>query len=524
MWNVDVPAIDRNTPLSRRQFVGTSLALLTTPFLQSLSKSQEVHQKHPNIVFILADDMGFGDLGCYGATKIQTPHMDTLATQGLRLTNAHTPGAICQPTRYGILTGRYFWRSEKAVAGFKKHMLNGYMPSMVEKERLTLPSLLKGAGYATHYIGKWHLGVDWRTRDRKIPTADGANVDHGVPFHGGPVDYDFDSGFGLVASLNMPPYCFFENDRVVGSPLVPRRQFSRFCGKGLMTPQWREEEVGPTLTERAVQKIETHSKDGSKEPFFLYLALSAPHAPCVPPDFIKGKSQAGVRGDMVAEVDWTVGKIMHALERAGMEKDTLLIVTSDNGGIVDGVPAWRIDPRKYEIEDYGHRANGYLRGQKGDTWEGGHRVPFIARWPGRIATGQTRNDMICLTDLMATYAALIGKTLPENAGEDSLNILPVLLNQTSKHPIRESVIHHAWRDQSFGITDGRWKLIDWPISGGFMGPAYVKPLPGEAPGQLYDIIKDPGETRNLWQHRPDVVKRLLALLRQQIAGRAVSAR
>ncbi|MBN2307482.1 MAG: arylsulfatase [Candidatus Hydrogenedentes bacterium] len=446
----------------------------------------------PNIVFLMADDMGYGDVGCYGATKIPTPNMDALAEQGVRFTDAHAPSAVCTPTRYGVLTGRYCWRSR-----LKHGVLDGFSPPLIEPERLTVASMLRAQGYATAGVGKWHLGLGW--------AREGDEVDYAQPIAGGPVELGFDYYFGISASLDFPPYCFIENDRTVGIPNVEKDPYNPQQRKGLMVPGWEDDQVGPTVAAKACAFMEGHVRENPDQPFFLYMPTSAPHRPCVPPDFIKGRSQAGPRGDMVVEVDWALGEVVKTLERLQVADNTLVIVTSDNGA----------RPTCFNGKDYGHKSCGDWRGYKADIWDGGHRVPFIARWPQRIAPGTTSTETICLTDLMATCAAITGTSLPDDAGPDSYNILPALLGEAGGEPIREAVVHHSF-DGMFSIRQGRWKLVQGRGSGGFSKPRRVEPKAGEALGQLYDMEADPAEAKNVWLEYPEVVERLTAILDRYI--------
>lgn len=447
----------------------------------------------PNIIFIMADDMGYGDLGCYGATKIQTPNMDKLANQGMRFTDAHSASAVCTPSRYAVLTGRYCWRTH-----LKEWVLWGFEPPLIEPERLTVASLLKSYGYATAAIGKWHLGLGWTTIDGNPPLDNGANVDYHATIHGGPTALGFDTNYNITGSLDMAPYCFIQDDHTDGIPNVEKSPYNPQQREGLMTSGWRDDQVDVVFTMKAIEFIEKQSTERSDQPFFLYLTPSAPHRPCIPPEFIQGASQAGPRGDMVAMADWMVGEIESVLERHNLVDNTLIIVTSDNGARLSD----------YFGMDYGHNSCGDLRGQKADIWDGGHREPFIARWPGVIQPGTRSDDLICLGDLMATCADILGAILPSEAAEDSYSFLPTLLG---RHSHRPPIVHHSG-DGMYAIRDGRWKLILGRGSGGFSEPRRVDPSPGEPQGQLYDMDADCQETRNQWLEKPEIVTDLEALL------------
>ena len=453
-------------------------------------------ERLPNIVYVMADDMGYGDLGCYGATKIPTPHMDRLATEGIRFRDAHSASAVCSPSRYAVLTGRYCWRSR-----LTRWVLGGFGAPLIEPDRPTVATMLKGQGYATAAIGKWHVGFDWPTKDGEVLGDDletyGLNVDYSKKLGGGPTTHGFDYSFNISGSLDMPPYCFIENDRTVGVPTREKEEYFPQQRKGLQADDWRDDQVDVTFAAKAVDFIE----GSAGGPFFLYLTPSAPHRPCVPPDFAEGKSQAGPRGDMVYVVDWMVGQVNEALERAGVAEDTLFIVTSDNGARI----------QNYDGNDYGHKACGDWRGQKADIYEGGHREPFVARWPGHITPGSVSDEPVCLVDMMATFAAITGSELPEDGAEDSYNILPALLGERLDAPIREAVVHHSGNGM-FSVRQGKWKLILGLGSGGFTKPAWEEPESDGPMGQLYDMEADPHEGRNVWSDYPDVVAKMSALL------------
>ncbi|MFO7947759.1 MAG: arylsulfatase [Armatimonadota bacterium] len=448
----------------------------------------------PNIIFLMADDMGYGDIGCYGAEKIPTPNMDRLASQGVRFTDAHSPSAVCTPTRYGVLTGRYCWRTR-----LTEWVQYGFDPLLIEPDRMTVPGLLKRHGYGTAAVGKWHLGFGTEEE-----------VDFSKPLHPGPVDLGFDYFFGISASLDMPPYCFIEDDHIVGELTVEKAPLIQSQRPGPAVPGFDEEEVGPKFCEKAIDFIRDHHQNNPDDPFFLYMTPSAPHRPCTPPNFLRGASDAGLRGDMVCEVDWTVGELMKTLDELEMADNTLFIVTSDNGARATC----------FNGKDYGHKSAGPLRGQKADIWDGGHREPFIARWPEQIDPGTTSDEVICLTDLMATSAAICGDELPDDAGEDSYNILPALLGEKRQEPIREATVHHSGAGH-FSIRQGPWKLCTELGSGGFTEPREKEPGPGEPEGQLYHLGRDLAETKNLYDRHPEIAKYLEDILeRYKKSGRS----
>jgi arylsulfatase A-like enzyme len=422
--------------------------------------------------------------------------MDRIAQQGIRFTDAHSASAVCTPSRYAVLTGRYCWRTR-----LKEWVLWGFEPPLIEPQRLTVASMLKTRGYATAAIGKWHLGLEWTTVDGAPPQADGTNVDYTVPIGGGPLELGFDTCFCITGSLDMAPYCFIEDDHTVGLPTVEKHPYHPQQRKGLMVRGWRDDLVDVTFAEKAVDFIRQCAEQKPDQPFFLYLTPSAPHRPCVPPPFIAGASQAGQRGDMVALVDWMVGQIDQTLAQYNLQQNTLLIVTSDNGARLTN----------YDGRDYGHKSCGDLRGQKADIWEGGHREPFIARWPEHIKPNIVSNAVVCLSDLLATCAEITGFVLPRDVGQDSYSMLSALISTPSDMPARDAIVHHSGAGM-FSVRRDQWKLILGLGSGGFSEPKHVESLPDGPQGQLYNMAQDWRESGNLWLDRPDVVEQLEALL------------
>ena len=465
----------------------------------------------PNIVVILADDLGYGDLGCYNKdSKIPTPHLDRLAASGMRFTDAHSPSSVCSPTRYALLTGRYAWRTR-----LQRGVLGPWSPPLIAPDRLTIASLLKEQGYVTGCIGKWHLGWEWPTTDGKPPTngADNlSNVDFTKPSANGPTTRGFDFYFGTDVP-NYPPFCFIENDRTVGIPTVPFGP-----RKGPALPGWDWVNVLPELTTQAVRFVESRAK--SKEPFFLYFPLTSPHYPVVPAPEFRGKSQAGDFGDFVSQTDWSVGQVLDALVRSGVSDNTLVIFTSDNGPEISN----EVHPGAYDrIQQFGHASMGELRGAKRDAWEGGHRVPFIARWPGRIKPGTTSEETICHVDLMATLAAILGVKLPEAAGVDSHNLLPIFLGEKREKPIREATIHHS-ASGKFAIRRGDWVLIAAPTGddNGRLGePEWFQKnrgyTPHDRPAELFNLRRDPSQRQNVYTDNLELAAELTELLRKSIS-------
>lgn len=482
-------------------------------------------RRPPNVVVIIADDTGWGDLGCYGSSAIPTPNMDAIASGGVRLTDCHGSGAVCTPSRYGLLTGRYNWRSP-----LKNFVLMGHGPALIEPDRPTCASVLRAGGYATGAFGKWHLGLGWRHRDGRvrdafaphaalhddIETDYGADIDYGAPFTGGPRELGFDRFFGLAGSLDMPPYCFLSDDRTLGIPDRPKGRFFAEQRPGLEVADWSEEEVDTRFVTEATGWIAAQPPD---RPFFAYLATSVPHRPCLPPSFVRRRSRAGPRGDAVCLMDWAVGELDAALGER--RDDTLFIVTSDHGALT------------YFTDDAGeggHQPNGPWRGQKGDIWEGGHRIPFLARWPGRIPAGTVREDPVSTLDVLPTVAAAAGIRLPAGAAPDGRDVLPVLLGQVPPDTERP-LIHHSLGG-SFAIRRGRWKAIFAAGSGGgFSEPTIAslfdsgtgqahRSVPWDAAhpaGQLYDLDADPGEALNRWDEHRDLAAELYAEARRIVA-------
>ena len=467
----------------------------------------------PNVVFILADDLGFGDLGCYGAVKVKTPNVDYLANSGIRYLDAHSSGSVSQPSRYGILTGEYYWKSEKAMRALEKRSLNGYMPAMLNVGEQTLAKLFKENDYYTAMVGKWHLGACWQTENKGLPRKDGMNVIYEAPIQEGPVDHGFDYYYGIMGSHGMPPYCFVENDKVEHIPTKYRIDLPHNAKKGAMDPLWKDEELGIKLTDKAIEIIrEAALRDSS---FFLYFCLSAPHTPYTPSKLTLGKSEAGLRGDMVAEVDWSVGQIINVLRETGQYDNTIIVLTSDNGGVCTGMPVWAVDPVMYEIEDYGHRPNGYLKGQKGDTWEGGHRVPLIVSWPKMIKEADICDALVCQTDFYPTFTEMLCN-VSEDDKEKTYSFFSTWFGEPYRG--REYVIHHAYRDDIYAIRSKKWKYIDVSYSGGFMSPfTYPEMEKYCIGGQLYDMENDPVEVQNVYALFSDTSQFMKDILRKYTA-------
>lgn len=503
--------------LTRNLLAWLSVVLVGVAVASSAAEGADADSR-PNVVFVLADDLGYGDVKALNPEgKIATPNMDRLAAAGMIFTDAHSSSSVCTPTRYGVITGRYNWRSR-----LQSSVQGGLSPRLIEQGRLTVPAFLKQHGYHTAAIGKWHLGMDWALKPGSPKFGDniedgalGWNVDFTKPIANGPNSVGFDYYFGISASLDMVPYTFIENDHVTALPTVDK-QFAMMLGrprgktrKGPAAEKFDAMNVLPALTSKAVEYIGQRAADAKAgKPFFLYLPLNAPHTPILPTPEWQGKSGLNPYADFVMQTDATLGAVLDALDKNGVADNTLVIFTSDNGCS----PQAKYD----ELRAKGHDPSYVFRGHKADIYDGGHRVPYLVRWPGKIKPGTQSDQLICLTDLMATCADILAFKLPDNAGEDSVSILPALLGKADA-PLREAVVHHSING-SFSIRQGRWKLELCPGSGGWSAPRpgteAAKKLP---PVQLYDLRSDIGERTNLQEQRADIVTKLTALLEKYVA-------
>jgi arylsulfatase A-like enzyme len=464
----------------------------------------------PNIVYILADDLGYGDVRCFNpGSKIPTTNLDRLAAQGMRFTDAHAASSVCTPSRYALLTGRYCWRTP-----LKSSVLWPWDPPLIEANRLTVAGLLREQGYRTGCIGKWHLGWTWPTRDGRpahegaemgayayeVRQARAAQIDFSGPLRGGPVDCGFDFYFGIDVP-NFPPYTWFENDRLVDAPTALTTD-PTFGTPGAMKPGWRLEDMIPELVRRSSAFIE----QGNDQPFLLYLALTSPHTPIYPNPQFRGKSGAGICGDFVVEMDWAVGEVLGALDRAGVADNTLVIFASDNGPEDIAEAAGGCYER---LRECGHASMGDLRGVKRDTWEGGHRVPCLARWPGVTPAGSVCTNLVLLSDFMATCAELTGRVLAADEAEDSISFLSHLRGEFAT-PSRTQAVYHSALGR-FALRDGDYVFIDHP-TGSDLGnePDWFKQArgytPHNEPGELFDLRQDPAERVNLHARQPERVK------------------
>ena len=472
----------------------------------------------PNIVYILADDLGYGDVFVNNSeSKINTPNIDKLAAQGMRFTDAHTTSSVCTPSRYSIMTGSYPWRSRLPIG-----VLRGYSRTLINPQQQTIANLLKTKAYQTGVVGKWHLGVDWvlkdafkdsinpnynkdnmyGIRDEMNPTQ--INFDKAPT--AGPLSQGFDYSYILPASLDMPPYCYLENDQLTELPtgFTPGNKLESgytgpFWRPGLMSPSFDFVNVLPTFTNKAIAFIQKQEK--SKNPYFLYFPMPAPHTPWMPTDKYKGKSKAGEYGDYVMMVDDAVGAVLKTLDSLGMSKNTIVLFASDNG------PYWR----ENFVAEFNHKSAGEFRGMKGDAFEGGHRVPFIVRYPGKVKAGSVSNAPTTLANLMATCAELIGNTAPEFNTADSYSILPILTGKATIVKDQPAIINISSKG-FLNIKKDNWKLITKLGSGGFSAPVEITPKPGEPIGQLYNLATDINEQHNVYNQYPEKVKELTQLL------------
>ena len=458
-----------------------------------------VRTKLPNIVYILADDMGYGDVSCLNPeSKIPTPCIDRLASGGMTFTDAHSGSSVCTPTRYGVLTGRYSWRT-RLKEGV---MCDGYEPHLVAEGRMTVQSMLREHGYKTACIGKWHLGMDLPTTDGK-PADENWNINWHGKIRNTPCDTGFDYFHGIINSLGQPPYIWIENDRFIGECTT----IKGFEVEGPSTADFDPYDALPRITEKTVEYIE--KQDGEK-PFFAYMALTAPHFPLVPSPEFQGKNELGAYGDFCMQVDWTVGQVLDALKRKGLEENTIVIFTSDNGcAHYAGVE---------EMEAKGHYPSYIYRGYKSMIWDGGHRIPFFVKWPKKIEQGSVCDKTICLTDLLATSSELVGYKLPAEAGEDSFSFLPALSGDDSQLACRPAVVHHSI-DGMFSIRQGKWKLEFCPGSGGWDSPTEKQVVEQKLrPVQLYDMEADAAEKNNVCDKYPKVVERLTKLMTEYVVN------
>ena len=469
--------------------------------------TSKVKPKRPNIVFILADDMGYGDVHVLNKnSRIPTPHLDSLSVEGMTFTDAHSPSAVCTPTRYGTLTGRYCWRTR-----LKRGVLGGYSAPLIDAKRSTVATVMKRRGYHTAAIGKWHLGMGMPALKDKSVATNRWDGDGGIDFKGkiadGPTTRGFEYYFGVSASLDMAPYVWIENDGFTMAPTIqqPAVKFPGYVRKGPRAKDFIIEEGLDRIADKAVGYISDKSK--AEKPFFLYMPLTAPHKPVSPHKRFQGKTKLGPYGDFIVQVDATVGRVLQAIDDAGIKGNTLVMFTSDNGSFMHRLngeePDHVSDKSIQAFRADHHTANGQFRGTKADVWEAGHHVPFFVRWPGVVKPKSSCDETICHVDLMATCAEITDTKLKDNEGEDSFSLLPLMKGHSWE---RAAVINHSAAGM-FAIRNGKYKLVLGNGSGGREAPrgkAFQKPY------QLFDLSKDIGERDNLIKKLPKVANDMIA--------------
>lgn len=481
-------------------------------FISCVEKKVEpvAEKKLPNIIYILADDLGYGDISSFNPNgKIKTPHIDKLAQEGMKFTDAHSPSAVCTPTRYGILTGRYSWRSE-----LKNGVLTGKSKALIPNSRTTVASVLKKADYHTAFIGKWHLGWDWGQKDTTNFGGEGwkpedfDNLDFTKPVTNTPNDLGFDYTYGHSGSLDMAPYVYVENGKITAEVDHITEDTGKYTWwrKGPTAADFVHDDVTPNFFRKSMDYIEANSKE--ETPFFLYLALPSPHTPILPTEEWLGKSGLNPYADFVMMIDTYVGQLAKTLKEQGIAKNTIVIFTSDNGCS----PQADFDL----LGEKGHDPSGIFRGHKADIYEGGHRVPFIMKWPEKIAPNSVSGETICHTDLLATCADIVGVDVKDAEGEDSFSLLPIFDGVGATNYLREATVHHSING-SFSLRKDNFKLIFCPGSGGWSAPKPGSDEIGALPKfQLYDLEKDPTEEKNLFETHPVKVRELATLMKTYI--------
>jgi arylsulfatase A-like enzyme len=484
--------------MMRKQITVLSVVLAAAVYSATAAK--------PNLIYILADDMGPGDVAAYNRDcKFPTPHLDRMAAEGMKFMDAHSNSSVCTPTRYGILTGRYAWRTP-----LKNGVTNGHSPHLIDPERETVASFLKKQGYQTACIGKWHLGMDWASTDgREVHRTAPENVDFSKPIQNGPLDVGFDYYFGISASLNMDPHAYIEGRRIQGTleflkdkDAVKARGFIG-AKPGWAAKEFTQSRVLPDLAERTCAWIRQHAD----RPFFVYLPLNSPHSPIVPSAAFAEKSGLSPHGDFCMETDWAVGEVLRTLDELGVAENTIGIFAADNGTS----PMAKLD----HMQAQGHYSSWIYRGLKGTTWEGGQRVPFLVRWPAAVKPGSVSDAIICTTDLMATVAEISEIELPDNVGEDSVSFLPALKGRPIPGMAERGVVHHSDAGV-FAIRRGKWKLLFDNKGGSRRKNPKDRPVINAADLLLFDMENDAVESTNLSAEYPEVVESLKKLLAEYI--------
>jgi len=505
------------TKITYDLLIKTLISIILPIIVLTIASCSKENNRIPNIVIIYADDMGYGDLNCQNEnSKIPTPNLDKLASAGMRFNDAHSSSGICSPSRWAMLTGTYHWRRQHEIVG-------PFGKPFFRDSDITLPQVLKTKGYTTACIGKWHLGWHWKFKNepsgevmqwgslRKVYLSE--EIDWTNPITGGPLKRGFDYYFG-DGTINFPPYAWIENDRFIEIPTeemdINNIGYKTKEGEWEFRPGpkvagWNPYTILPTLTKRTLEWI---NKQDNEKPFFLYFALPSPHAPIIPNDEFDGKSEAGAYGDFVVQTDWVVGQVLSSLKENGLEDNTIIVFSSDNG---PEAYAWK------RAENFEHFSMGDFRGLKRDVWEGGHHVPFIIKWPGEIEPGSVSNEVISQVDLMATFAKIAGIELTDHAAPDSYNILPILKGEKHGSPYREATVHNTFKDK-WGIRKGNWLYIDSPSGGHREPPESYKKLKRyvdfNTEGILFNMKEDPEQRVNLYEKYPEMIHELELLLQK----------
>lgn len=511
------------------------LLLVATSFGAVGCVAQQAEPQHPNIVIILTDDLGFGDVSCYNpASKVQTANLDALAQQGMRFNDAHSPATVCTPTRFSLMTGALCFRTGKSPV-----FTGAGGPCLIQDERLTLPELLRDAGYATGMFGKWHIGMTFYD-DKGEPIHKGGldgvkRIDYARRIDGGPLDHGFDQFFGTVCCPTTDwLYAYIDGDRIPNPPTqiidksrYPQNPYTNDFRPGMVADDFDASEVDLVFLEKSQRFITDHVRSNPDKPFFLFHSMQAVHLPSIPAKEFRGKTQAGPHGDFIYQMDWVVGELMKTLEEQGVAENTMVVFCSDNGPEVPTVLHMR--------KDHDHDGAKPWRGVKRDGWEGGHRTPFIVKWPGQVQPNTTSDQLLSLTDLYATCAAIVGKPVSNDNAEDSYNMLPVMLGEQGDDSLRPYLLQQTHWAQKLSIHTGQWKYMDYKGSGGndydrdrsdwSMKPYQLADTDPDAPGQLYNLVEDPGETTNLYSQHPKVVAKLKAMLDASVeSGRSAPRR